>query len=345
MRFKILVVAAITIFSQACGQNIQPDSIKQDSTIKQGSSTTAITATTTSTTNNAEQDFISADCVPLIKLEEANNTKVIMDAEIVDMPNLPDSLFFAGEKTPLDNPAVKEWLTNEIIVTKYMHSRTAKSLLMAGHYFHIIEPILKEHGIPSDFKYLCVAESSLDPNAYSSASAAGLWQLMSGTAKDYKLEVNSTVDERYHIEKSTIVACQYLKKAYVKFGSWTMAAASYNVGMAGLSRRSKTQQVTNYYDLFLPNETMRYVYRILTYKVLFEDPMSLGFNLDVEDRYTPRKYKIVVVKGSNIDWVALAKKHNTTYKDLREINSWIREYKHTNSAGKSYSVKIPAAKQ
>ena len=265
----------------------------------------------------------------------------VMDSEIVDVPKLPTTLAFASEQVPLCNPAVSEWLTNEILVTKYMHSRTAKSLLLAGHYFHIIEPILKENGIPDDFKYLCVAESSLDPNAYSTASAAGLWQIMSGTAKDHKLEVNSTVDERYHIEKSTRVACAYLKSAYKKFGNWTMAAASYNVGMAGLQRRATSQQVTNYYDLLLPTETMRYIYRILTYKILFEDPMSLGYNFAKSDRYTPRDYTIVKVNSANIDWVALATQHGTNYKNLREINSWIREYKHANKYGKSYEVKIP----
>lgn len=269
-------------------------------------------------------------------------TEVLSEAgQSVVAPSLPTSINFAGERVPLEDSEVAIALTNEILVTKYMHSRTMKILLESRRYFAIIEPILKEQGVPSDFKYLCVAESSLDPTAYSSAKAAGLWQIMSATATDHKLEVNTSVDERYHVEKSTLVACQYLKKAHEKYGSWTMAAASYNVGMAGLTRRATSQKEDVFYNLFLPTETMRYIYRILTYKILCESPESMGFVVKESDYYPDFNYSEVVVKDATIDWVALAKAHNTTYKDLRALNNWIRVYSHTNSSKKSYTVKVP----
>lgn len=261
--------------------------------------------------------------------------------ETVSVPTIPSKISFANEEVPLSEQEIKEALLSEVIVTKYMHSRTLKSLLVSKQYFPIIEPILKKNGIPDDFKYLCVAESSLDPNAYSPAKAAGLWQILPTTATENKLEVNGDVDERYNIEKSTEVACKYLKTAYNKFGSWTMAAASYNVGMAGLDRRATTQQQKEFYNLLLPTETMRYIFRILSYKILFESPDNLGFNVEEKDFFPAVKYKNISVNSSVINWVELAKEHNTSYKNLRALNPWIRDYNHTNKLGKSYTVKIP----
>ncbi len=291
----------------------------------------------------AQGGYTSDDATDALTRAVNNSNKQNVVIEIVDRPSLPKTLTFASESVPLEQESVREWLTNELLVTKYMHSKTSKSLLLAGKYFDMIEEILREEGVPEDFKYLCVAESGLDPNAYSSAGAAGLWQIMKATGTEYGLEVGSTVDERYHVEKSTRVACTYLKNAYKKFGNWTMAAASYNVGMAGVSRRAATQQVDNYYELFLPTETMRYVYRILTYKMLFEDPKSLAYNITPDDAYNAASYKDVEISDAAIDWVALAKEHGTTYKAMRELNPWIREYKHTNKSGKKYVVKMPTS--
>lgn len=263
------------------------------------------------------------------------------DTQFTTIPEIPEQITFAGEKVPLEQQDIEQSLLNEVIITKYMHSLTLRSLLLSKQYFSIIEPILKKNGVPDDFKYLCVAESGLNPNAYSPAKAAGLWQILATTATENKLEVNSTVDERYNIEKSTEVACKYLNTAYKRYGSWTMAAASYNVGMAGLSRRATTQKQTNFYNLFLPTETMRYVFRILSYKILFESPDKLGFVVTEKDYFPQVKYKNISIDNSVIDWVALAEKHNTTYKSLRAINPWIREYKHTNKLGEKYTVKIP----
>ena len=265
----------------------------------------------------------------------------IFTPETVDLPTVPLSLTFAGERVPLDQNIIKEWLINELIVTKYMHSKSLKVLLYSEQFFPIIEPILKKNGIHSDFRYLCVAESGLDPTVQSPAKAAGLWQILVKTGRELGLEVNETVDERYHVEKSTEAACKYLNAAYPKYNSWTMAAASYNVGVAGLSRRAGLQKEDNFYNLFLPTETMRYIFRILSYKVLFENPLDMNFSVSAREHYSPRKYKIVKVSDKEIDWVEVAKSNKTTYRAMREINNWIREYKHINKDCKTYEVKIP----
>ncbi|MFI3322170.1 MAG: lytic transglycosylase domain-containing protein [Rikenellaceae bacterium] len=277
-----------------------------------------------------------------INLKFSNSDRSI-GGQCVEAPFIPDSISFAGEMVPLNDEDVRIALSNEILITKYMHSKTMRSLLDSRRYFAVIEPILKENGIPDDFKYLAVAESSLDPNAYSYAKAAGLWQILAATGTQYKLEVGSTVDERYHVEKSTIAACKYLTTAYNKFGSWTMAAASYNVGMAGLARRAESQKESKFFDLILPTETMRYVFRILTYKILCEYPENLGYYVGDDDYYPPFRYREITVKTSSINWVNLAKEHGTTYKKLKTLNPWIREYTHSNKYGKSYTVRVPIA--
>lgn len=271
-----------------------------------------------------------------------NNNNISVDEHpIVVIPNIPDRLDFAGEKVPLDNYDTMESLEEDMSVTMYMHSRTLKTLRSAKRYFSVVEPILKEMGIPEDFKYLAMAESGLNPEAYSSAKAAGLWQILSTTGKEYGLEVGTTVDERYDIEKSTRAACKYLKKAYEKFGSWTLAAASYNAGMSGVSRRVDIQKAQSYYDTFLPSETMRYVFRILSFKIVEQSPKSYGFMIDEDKYYKTYEYKVVDVSDKNIIWSDVAKKHGTNYKILREMNPWIRDYTHANVLGKKYKVKIP----
>lgn len=260
----------------------------------------------------------------------------------VVIPPLPETLTFAGEKVPLEYFDVRESLYEECGVTMYMHSRTLNTLRATKRYFAIIEPILKQYGIPDDLKYLALAESSLNPEAYSVARAAGLWQIMASTAGDNKLEVNTYVDERYNIEKATHVACKYLVNAYKRFGSWSMAAASYNLGVAGLAKRVGVQNKTNYYDLWLPTETMRYVYRIISLKLATENPKKYGFMIEDDDYYLPFVTKEITVKGADIDWVKVATDNGTNYKILRELNPWIREYEHPNKTGKSYVVKVPA---
>lgn len=260
----------------------------------------------------------------------------------VFIPNLPQSLTFAGEKVPLGYAEVREALEREMTVTMFMHSRTLRTLRMTTRYFPVIEPIMKKYGIPEDFKYLCMAESGLDPNVVSSAGASGLWQLMPSAAKDYGVETGANVDLRFHVEQSTEAACKYLSDAYKRYGSWTMAAASYNAGLAGVTRRIGIQGVESYYDLFLPDETMRYVYRILSFKLLTESPQRYGFLLRKADYLPPfENYKTVTIAGPDIDWSAFAAKQGTNYKVLRILNPWIRSYEYANKGGTTYPVMIP----
>ncbi len=258
---------------------------------------------------------------------------------------LPSSLDFAGEKVPLEYQYVREAIEREVLTTSNMHTGTMLALRYSGRYLPVIEPILKRNGVPDDFKYLCMAESGLNPNALSPVRAAGLWQFMSTTAKEYNLETGDNTDLRYHIERSTEAACQYILSAYERLGSWTLVAAAYNAGRAGVIRRMETQGVKEYWDLFLPEETMRYVPRIMSFKILMQNPSAYGFHLEEEHYFKPyENYTTITIDDTNIDWSALAKKHNTTYRALRMLNPWIRSYEYANPSGTRYEVKIPNSK-
>ena len=261
----------------------------------------------------------------------------------VIIPAIPEQLSFAGERVPLENYDTRESLLRELTVSSYMHSRTLITLLVSRRYFSIIEPILERNGIPADFKYLCVAESGLDPNVVSSAKAAGLWQIMPGTGRDFGLEVGAEVDDRYDIEKATEVACAHLLKSKEKFGSWTLAAAAYNLGDAGVEKRMGLQAgIGDYYDLWFPDETRRYMFRILSFKLLFEDPAAYGYLIGDDDYYKVLDdYHIATTAEKNIKWPEFAAQHGTTYKMLRELNHWIRDYAYANAKGRTLSVKIP----
>lgn len=260
----------------------------------------------------------------------------------VEVPPLPDKLDLAGEPVPMQNQDTRESLMREMLTTLYMHSRTMQTLLASKRYFAIIEPILAKYGVPNDFKYLCMAESGLNPEARSGAGAGGLWQLMPAYAKSAGLLVGDEVDERYHIEKSTEAACRYLIDAKRRLGSWTLAAAAFNAGVAGVSRRLEKQGVESYYDLFLPNETLRYVFRVLSFKLLMSDPAAYGYQIDKKEYYPLLPaYEEVTIDDPEIDWAAFAREHGTHYKQIRQLNPWIRDYDYTNKAGRSFTVKIP----
>jgi len=264
------------------------------------------------------------------------------DMAAVRVPEIPQNLSFAGEKVPLDNYDIRESLIREMLTTDYLHSRTMLTLLATTRYFPMIEPILAKHGVPDDFKYLCMAESGLNPNAVSGAGAAGLWQFMPASGRSYGLETGSNVDERYHIEKSTEAACKYLLEAKAKFGDWTLAAASYNLGMAGVQTRIANQGVTSYYDAFFPEETMRYIFRILSFKLITENPAKYGYIIDPYQYYKPlTNYHEVEVSRRNIDWAEVAKENGTTYKMLRQLNHWILSYSYGNNTQKAYVIKVP----
>ena len=254
---------------------------------------------------------------------------------------LPEKLTFAGEAVPMEYYDVRENLDRELLSTVYFHSQTIRYIKNMPRYFSIIEPILKSHGIPEDFKYLCVAESGFDVRALSPAKAAGLWQLIESTAKENGLEINAEVDERYHIEKSTEVACRMFKSAYQKFGSWALVAASYNGGRAGLDQKITAQKVKSYYDLLFVEETTRYVFRILALKLVMEDPEEYGFKVDKKDFYPIIETDNVEVKGSVSDLAAFAISKGINYKILKMFNPWLRDTFLKNPTRKTYTLKIP----
>ena len=255
----------------------------------------------------------------------------------------PDTFYLAGERVPLERVDVKEAFKRELITNTYLHSHTIQVLKNAPRYFPVIEPILAEEGIPDDFKYLAVIESSLNPLAVSPSGAVGLWQLMPATAKELKLEVNSEVDERYHIEKSTRAACAYLRKAYKKFGSWTLAAASYNGGMNMLSRQMKRQKADEYYDLLLNTETGRYVYRLLALKQIMEYPTLYDFFVSIT--YEKEPCTEVMVKKGIKNLADFAQEQGITYKTLKRFNPWLRQAYLNNKRHKTYRILIPLQKE
>lgn len=258
----------------------------------------------------------------------------------VVMPELPDRIDFAGERAPLEYFDVREALQREISVMTYWHSSMMYTMQLANRYMQVIEPILRENGIPDDFKYLCIAESNLQ-NVVSPAQAAGFWQLLGGTAKQYGLEVTAEVDERYNLEKATVAACKYLKDAYKKFGNWTLAAASYNVGMAHVEGQVTRQKTSSYYDMALNDETARYVYRSLGYKIIMRGPEKYGYFLTKDNMFPPLRYKEVTVKTSIESIADFAQKNGTNYKMIKYFNPWLRSDKLTNKTGKAYIIKVP----
>lgn len=254
---------------------------------------------------------------------------------------LPEKLTFAGEKVPMEYYDVRENLDRELLSTVYFHSQTIRYIKNAPRYFSVIEPILKSNGIPEDFKYLCVAESGFDPRAVSPAKAVGLWQILESTAKENGLEINAEIDERYHIEKSTEAACRILKSAYLKFGSWSLVAASYNGGRTFLDRQITNQKVNSYYDLLFGEETTRYVFRILALKLVMEKPDEYGFQVEKDQLYPVIETKTIEVNGPVADWASFAIEKGINYKILKMFNPWLRETFLKNSARKTYTLKIP----
>ena len=257
-------------------------------------------------------------------------------------PPVPKSITFAGETWRFDRPDLYERLDREFINFTYAHTNSTLMLKRADRIFSQVVPILKKNGIPEDLKYLMAIESNLDPKAVSSAGAGGLWQFMKGTGRDYGLEVNNEVDERFHLVKATEAACQYLKDAYEKYGDWMTVAASYNAGQNGISRRIEEQQQSRAMDLLLPDETSRYMFRILTAKYFFEHPELFGYHVDPGARY-PRKapQKQVGVSGPIANLAEFAKENGTSYFLLREANPWLRSDHLTNKSGKTYVIAIP----
>ena len=253
---------------------------------------------------------------------------------------LPKGLNLAGERVPVEINDVKERMERELLVNTYWQSNGILLLKRVNRYFPILEPLLAKYNLPDDFKFLALAESGFTDET-SSAGAAGIWHFMRTTGKEYGLEINENVDERYNIEKSTKVAAEYLIKAKEKLGSWTLAAAAYNAGNRGVSRRLEAQEVNNYYDVKLPDETERYIFRILALKEIITNPKKYGFIFDKEDLYTRKETRLVKVDTAISNLTLFAKEFGMNYKELKIHNPWLREHKLNNKSRKLYEIKIP----
>ncbi|WP_142783566.1 lytic transglycosylase domain-containing protein [Changchengzhania lutea] len=271
--------------------------------------------------------------------DENFEKKLINDYNVYAL-QVPDDLSFAGEPVPLGNPDILERMDRELLVNTYWQSNGLLMFKRAKKYFPVIEPILKKHGVPDDFKYLAVIESGLS-NAVSPAGARGVWQIMKATGKENGLEVNDNVDERYHLEKATEVACKYLLEAKEGLGSWTLAAAAYNAGNTGVARRLEEQQVNDYYDLLLGEETGRYLFRIVALKEILSNPKTYGFNFREKDLYSNVPTYQVEIDTAVTDFSSLAKSFGINYKILKLHNPWLREPHLNNKSRKVYTLDIP----
>lgn len=276
----------------------------------------------------------------LVRSAEGEQFHIRIPEAKVRIFEIPEKLTFADEPVPMEQADVLERFEREIYVNVYWQSNMVLLMKRAGRYLPTIEKILKEQSVPDDFKYLAMTESGL-MNVASPAGARGFWQIMPGTAKDYKLEVSDDVDERYHLEKSTLVACKYLKSAYSKFGNWTSVAASYNIGITGIRKRKEEQNQSNYYNLYLVEETSRYLFRILAFKEIFENPAKYGFELKEEDLYKQPLFRELKVNQSVSSLANWAIQHNSTYKDLKIHNPWLRSQKLKIEKNQDYIIKLP----
>lgn len=274
---------------------------------------------------------------PTESTDSSNNANRVTKAYALALPKEID---FCGEKTPMNQQDIKERLDKELHKNVYYQSNGLLIFKRANRYFPIIEPILKKEGVPDDFKYLAVIESTLE-NVTSPAGAKGIWQFMKGTAKEYGLEVNKNVDERYNVEKATVMAARYLKDVKTKFGSWTLAAAAYNAGSKRIQENLDKQLVKNYYDLLLNNETARYVFRILAIKTIITHPKKYGFEFSQEDLYPIQQYKKIKITERIDNLAEFAKKQGINYKLLKLYNPWLLQNKLKNKSGKTYYIKIP----
>ncbi|NCA84439.1 MAG: lytic transglycosylase domain-containing protein [Clostridia bacterium] len=281
--------------------------------------------------------------LPPVAEEEPEAKEVVRKMIVPAMSvKIPSAAYFSGESVPLDTFYVREGFERELIVNTYFHSSTLMLMKKAHRWFPVIEPILAKHNIPEDFKFIALIESGLD-NVTSPAGASGFWQFLKGTARDYNLEVNDHIDERYHVEKATEAACRFFLDAYGTFGNWTLVAAAFNAGPKRIGDMLKRQHVSSYYDLQIPEETNRYVYRILAVKTIFANPTSYGFHVKFDELYPIVPTRDVVVNHTVKDLVIFAQQYGISYKTLRIFNPWIRKDELPNQSGRAYILKIPDA--
>ncbi len=271
---------------------------------------------------------------------DVEHQRVFNDNYKVFSLTLPNELSFCGEQVPMERLDVRERLDRELLVNTYWQSNTLLAHKRTARWFPLIEEVLRREGVPEDMKYLAVVESGL-MNVVSPAGATGYWQFLKETAISHGLEVNNEVDERYHVERATEAACRYLKEAYRRHGSWALAAAAYNLGQAGVDKQLTRQKQQNYFELQLPEETSRYVFRILAMKEIIRDPERYGFHLRAKDLYPPYVTRSVEVSGPIEDLADFAIRHNTNYRTLKLLNPWLRDVKLTNREGRTYTILLP----
>ena len=258
-------------------------------------------------------------------------------------PDVPASVNFCGKSIKLDRADMYERFDRELASLAYTHGSTLLMIKRANKYFPRMAEQLKKNGMPLDLLYLACVESSLNPRAYSPAKAAGFWQFIPSTAKQYGLEVNDEVDERYDIEKATAAAARYFRGGLAKYGDWPSVMAAFNAGFARITGELDKQLADNSFDLYLNEETSRYVFRILAMKTILENPAAYGYHLEADQLYYPTECDVVEVSGPVADWPVWAKEHGISYAQLREENPWIRAKSLTNKSGKTYKVRIPRA--
>ncbi len=288
--------------------------------------------------------FIILLSITLSFKESGNSShpKVLSDTVYSNKPyKLPENVTFAGEKMPLENFDTRESLEREILTSAYRHASTILIIKRANRYLPVIQKMLRKNDIPDDFKYLAAAESEYS-NMVSPAGATGFWQIMQATGIEQGMEINSVVDERYDIEKSTQFACDYFRKSYEKYGNWTLAAASYNGGRAAIDEQIEIQKQNNYYDLLLSEETARYIFRAVAYKLVISDPASYGFIIEKDELYPELKYHEVKIDTAITSFSRFAEQFGTNYKLLKFLNPWLRKPYLTPKPNKEYTIKIPA---
>lgn len=279
--------------------------------------------------------------IPYLMGSTQHNSSNHPDLVESTIPTVPETITFAGEELVLNRYDKREKMDRELMSFSFMHTNSHLILKRANRFFPIIEPLLQKNNVPDDLKYLMVIESSMNLFSRSPAGAAGLWQFMPATGREYGLEVNKNIDERYHIEKSTLAACKYLKKAYQRYGSWLAAAASYNGGQNRITTERQRQGVDEITDLWLVEETSRYIYRLMAAKLFFENPQQFGIHLKKEQLYPPLKYKEMTLTKEIPDLASFAKQQGINLALLKDFNPWLREYNLENRSGRTYTLKIP----
>lgn len=298
-------------------------------------------------TKNSAISFLCGGVVCLtacISLGSDDGGRVMQSRPVVSSmtmsPEIPPTIPFCGKLIDITRYNMRESFDRELSSFTYFHSTTMLMIKRANRYFPIIEPILKKNGIPDDFKYLAVIESHLDPRVASHAHAVGMWQLLQTTGREFGLRINATVDERKHVAKSTEAACRYFNAAYKKYGDWSAVAASYNAGMGRISGELNKQAADSSFDLWLVEETTRYVYRIMAIKQIFENPSKYGFVLRARDLYKPIETTDVEVTKDIPSLALFAKEHGVTYADLKRFNPWLIDRK-LQTGGQAYVVSVP----